>query len=331
MPVTVSERVKWFTLVKKVSFLLPLILMPVLFQCSDDSDEVGFDQLSEYARKFLLLRSSQGLQTAAGSASAINHIFASLRMIGYYEGDPGSDADSYVIDDPWVSCAEVTEFDHPDGSSTIIRDYAGGCEEDGFTYFLFGKITETYLFNTRMLGTSYRSDYLYNVAYENFGSRHEVDTIWMMNGNGRYEGWGEYDTVSSKFEGEFSYADDIIYCFADAEFEYASSGRTRYSDKQWEQVAGGYSRFAEGDNFYRSDILRTLVVRYNCMGGENQLWLFPIPVAGLENITYRYGGKTGEFLIDYGNGSCDDEVVIIENGKRVRIRMMQAITALINN
>lgn len=51
-------------------------------------------------------------------------------------------------------------------------------------------------------------------------------------------------------------------------------------------------------------------------------------VSGLEKITYRQDGKTGEFIIDYGNGECDNVIYILENGKRIRIEMDVLLTIL---
>jgi hypothetical protein len=40
---------------------------------------------------------------------------------------------------------------------------------------------------------------------------------------------------------------------------------------------------------------------------------FPRYVSGRELIRYKQDGEEGSFIIDYGDGSCDSKITIIEN------------------
>jgi len=48
-------------------------------------------------------------------------------------------------------------------------------------------------------------------------------------------------------------------------------------------------------------------------------------VSGKERISYRQGDKEGSFIIDYGDGECDNVIVIIENGKRIKVDLSDSV------
>lgn len=310
-----------------------------LFHCSE-SEEPGIDQLSDEARNFLMMRFSGSYRLETTAANVINRSFTSA-LGPYYSGGrtvngPNSGSDSTLIDDPWnwETCAEVTETENEDGSITTIRDYGDGCEEGWgeFKYWMFGKLIETYRYLCTTKGTKLHSDYFYDVIYDRFGGRYNDDYSWLMDGRGRYDGWAEWDTVNHRFSGEFTHADNIEHEFNGNAYGYSSEGSSSYSEKAWEQAAGGFYQYTEGENFYRSDILKKLVMRFDCFNEGLSMFNFAmVYTSGIEKITYNQNGRSGEFLIDYGDGSCDSIIYVIENGRRVRINFNQLLTLLSRN
>lgn len=300
----------------------------VLFRCADDN-ELEIDQLSEEARTFLAMRLNRSAQFEATAAGLINRSFGTMSG-GRFSGGRTQDdpqEDSTLVDDPWSwnTCAEVTETENEDASVTVIRDYGEGCEEgwEGFKYWMFGKLTETYRYLNTISGTKYQSNYFSNILYEGYGGRYSDDFTWLIDGTTHYNGWCEWDTVTYQFSGSFSENSNLTSRYCDWEYSYSSEGTSVFDDHRWEQAAGGFYRYAEGDNFYRSDILKKLVMRFDCTNDDRLgllIWGMTY-VSGLEKISYRQNGKTGEFMIDYGNGDCDNVIHIIENGKRIRIKM----------
>lgn len=314
---------------RKYAYALPLFLASVFIGCSDN-EEAGIDQLSEQARSFLSMRLNLVAQFETAATTLINRSFNAVSG----NPSPGGDSDSTLIDEPWIgeTCAVITEIENSDGSTTIIRDYGNGCQEGqhGFEYWMFGKVTETFRYIHNITGTRYRNEYLSRVNYEQYGGRYSDDYTWLINGAANYNGWSEWDTVAQKFYGSFTESSDLVSKYGDWEYSYSSEGVSHYDDTHWEQAAGGFYQYAEGDGYYRSDILRKLVMRFDCPHDDSMgLMVFGLTyVSGLEKITYRQDGKTGEFIIDYGNGECDNVIYILENGKRIRIEMDVLLTIL---
>lgn len=316
---------------------VPTIIF-TLINCSDH-EELGLDHLSEQARTFLAMRLNRGAQFEAASADVINRSFGSV-MGQYFSGgrvldDPGTGGpDSTIINDPWdwETCAVVTETENEDGSFTTVRDYGDGCEEgwEGFKYWMFGKIIETYRYLISISGTKYHTNYLYDVIYDGYGGRYTDNFTWLLNGNARYEGWAAWDTISYQFSGAFSEVSDVQSQYENINYGYSSESTVTYDANRWEQAEGGFYQFTQGDGFYRSDILKALVMRFDCQneGIAEPLYFAMTYVSGIEKITYRQDGKSGEFMIDYGNGKCDNIIYIIENGRRIRVKLDDLWTIL---
>ena len=311
---------------KQKSFYAAFILFAVtLSRCAENEDLNDIGQLSDEVRTFLAMRLNRASQFESVAASLINRSFNTVS--GNYSGNGRIESDSALISEPWGGepCAVFTETENEDGSLTIIRDYGDGCQvgQDGFEYWMFGRLTETFRYIHRLTGTRYRSEYFSHVDYDHYGGRYSDDYTWIINGITNYNGWSEWDTITYQFNGSFTENSNLISKYGDWEYSYSSEGVSHFDDSRWEQASGGFYQYAEGDNFYRSDILKKLVMRFDCTSDDR---LVPLVwgmtyVSGLEKISYCQNGKTGEFMIDYGNGECDNLIYIIENGKRIRIKV----------
>ena len=78
-------------------------------------------------------------------------------------------------------------------------------------------------------------------------------------------------------------------------------------------------------------MLKSLVMDYTCFSMMNDMMMAPFwstYVSGRERIQYKQDGNSGEFEIDYGDGTCDNIIVIYENGKIFKIDLMADYGAL---
>lgn len=313
---------------RKNSVLVLVAGLALAFSCSDKEEFAGIEELSDYAKNFIGLRTGAMNAMGAPMNGAINRSFQnlyreSMASGGRMAGGP-NEGDTTIVDNPWEweTCATVTEFTNEDGSFTTIRDYGDGCEEGWgeFTWWMFGKITETYRYALSQNGSVFTDDYFFQVIYDNFGGRYYLDDKdWKINGGSHYEGSSSYDTANSKFSGSFTYSDETTYSYGDENHSYQASGETDYNEEQWVMNSGSY-RYGDGNNYYHSTVLKPLVYKYNCFDASLLGGFFLITyVSGREQIEYKDGDNEGSFIIDYGNGKCDNVIVIIENGKQIKI------------
>lgn len=262
---------------------------------------------------------------AESMAGPVNQSFQGLfsqafRPNGRVAGDSSDmPADTTIIDDPWQSCAVITNTTNEDGSQTTIYDYGDGCEEGwgDYKYTMFGKYTSTYLNLISQNGSVFKNSYYYKSTYDNYGGIYTGGWSFLMNGGGIYEGESEYDTATQKFSGTYSYDDETMYRYDSTDYYYKSKGTTRYSTDKYiiESSTGSYTY---GDNYYKSKVLKPMIADYSCYR-QNSLvdnfCFFFMFVEGRERIQYKDGDEEGSFEIDYGDGTCDNIVTIYENGK----------------
>ncbi|MFN3839533.1 MAG: hypothetical protein ACK4RF_02400 [Cyclobacteriaceae bacterium] len=319
---------------KKSFAIIMAASLALVFSCSDN-ETAGIEQLSDYAKSFLSLRIGSRDALASSTNGAINRSFQNLNAFAFSGGrkkDGPNQGDTTIVDPwPWQSCAEITEFDSEDGSHTIIYDYGEGCEEGWgeYTWMMFGKFTETYRYLFTQDGSLFNDDYFYQVEYDNYGGKYFDDIEWRLNGSSRYEGTSAYDTVKNTFSGMFNYDSETEYSYGDVQYAYEASGESTYNEKQYEMKSGGY-RYSEGDDFYQAEVLKPLVYKYTCFNSPLfEGLLLMTYVSGQERISYKQGDKQGSFVIDYGNGECDNVIIIIEDGKRIRIDLSKSMDLIL--
>lgn len=299
----------------------------VIGACSDN--EPANAPLSDAAKQYLSMRLGSNNSLAESMNGPINQSFRGLFNLtnipnGKRSGDstsnPGEPGDTTIIEDPWQSCAVITEIDNEDGSHTTIRDYGDGCEEGwgDYKYLMYGKVTDTYRNQYSQLGTVFKDSYFYSVDYDNYGGSYSWGGEWAMEGGGTYEGESEYDTAKQKFSGSYSYEDETTYRYDSTTYFYSGFGTTYYNETKYVIESSEFEYSSGEDYFYKSKVLKPLVSDYSCyssMWGQESFAMYISFVSGRERIQYRDGDKEGAFEIDYGKGECDNIITIYEDGK----------------
>lgn len=317
-------------MIRKSIWLLAFIALG----CQENEPKPTVNDLSDFAMKYLSLRSG-----SLNSASMSQNGAMTQSFNGAYQGAYGPSAqseggvvtsDSSIVGPPEQSCGTFTEIDNPDGSHTSITDYGKGCTfgEGDYEYEMWGKMTSTTKYTDSREGSLYEYTYLYRGSFDHFGGRNFYNgdtTDWETNGTYSYEGYSEYDTSTYKYSGWYNNYDSSDYHYGDDEYSYQSAGKTTYDQNKSVVEQNSYS-YTEGDNYYRSDVIKPLVMDYSCnifspradgLAIACPIWMFY--VSGTEVVNYRQDGKEGSFTIDYGDGTCDAIIVVTENGVSVTI------------
>lgn len=316
------------TTIKLTGFICFAAILGII-SCSDESENA---ELSPAAKQYLSMRMGSNNAMSQSMSGPINQSFESLfnksgGLNGRIAGDTSSTgvpSDTTIINDPWKSCAVVTEIDNENGSHTTILDYGDGCEEgwEGYKYFMHGKVTSTYQNLFSQIGTIFKNSYYYSSQYDNYGGNYNGQWSWLMNGGGTYEGESEYDTTNQKFSGNYSYQDETTYQYDSVTYYYKGVGSTYYDETKYVVESSEYEYASGEDYYYKAKVLKPLVADYSCYQ-QNSLresfCFFWIYVSGRERIAYKDGDKEGSFEIDYGSGECDNIIVIYEDGKRTVI------------
>lgn len=300
--------------------------------CSDN--EPGNAPLSDAAKQYLSLKLGSNRASAESMSRPINQSFqglfgASAVYNGRKSGDstvnPGEPGDTTIFEDPWTSCAVITEFDNEDGSHTYIQDYGEGCEEGwgDYMYFMHGKVTSTYRNQYTQVGTGFTDSYYYSTAYDNYGGNYNGEGAWVINGGGTYAGESEYDTADFTFSGQYSYEDETTYQFDSTSYFYKGLGTTSYTNTKY-VIKSNETEYSTGpDHYYKALVIFPLVSDYTCYTFAdrvaNSIGLWFVYVSGRERIEFKEGDLSGTFEIDYGDGTCDNLITIYENGNETEI------------
>ncbi len=204
--------------------------------------------------------------------------------------DDGWDDTTDVWDD-WESCAEITETENEDGSFTLVMDYGdGGCEEYGL--LMKGKITMTWKMD--------ENGYYFEEIYENY-FMYDVT----IDGKVVFEGsWNEISWENFTWEGE----EDLKFTFEDGELiEMKGKFKEKGDANSYTVLEGSYSYSSSLAYSFSYEVTKPLVYLYTC---ENTY----IPVEGTEKVNYTEDGESEEFVMDYGDGACDNKYTITSNG-----------------
>ena len=325
----------------KISSLFALIF--VLFSCTEDTQKATVKDLSDYARNYLKMNLSGASQNSMALSNQGNPVNASFQRLfnsanGFSGGRLAEDSasvppsDTTIINDPWVSCATVTTTLNKDGSQTTMYDYGDGCEEGypGYKYLMFGKYSSTFRNSAEHVGSLYKESYLYKWLAENYGGRYYYNndtTEWHSNGSSDYSGESQYDTAKQTYSGNYTYSADNEYAWDSIQYLYKGHGKTSYTEKQFVIESSVYEYTYNGD-YYKTEVIEPLVSRYDCNGGGiSYCRMFFTYVSGREFIRYKQDGKEGSFEINYGDGTCDNIVVVTENGKSIEVDLGNRIVA----
>ena len=320
------------------ALLLVAGLAGLVSSCSDDETQTGsIEDLSVEAKSFLALRVGSSEAMKEGRNSAINSSFQGFfseggRRAGRKAGDSTDvEPDTTIISPGVPDCADVKFSEIPGGYSTSV-DYGEGCDLSwgDFIYIVYGKYSQKNVWKLTQNDSEFENEYEFESEYENYGARYESTGLsnsdslgkhsWSMDGESRYSGVSVYDSINGKFNGSYSNNDDITYTYDDQTYTYFSEGESSYDDKKSTQIKNTY-RYTEGTNFYESVVLSPLVYKYTCaaVGGFFENGITASYVSGREKISYKQGDQSGSFIIDYGDGACDNIITIIENGVEIKI------------
>ena len=324
---------------QQIESLVILASILLAIGCADNDPSFNsLEELSPEAKAFLGMRNgaNQALSAAGNSNPATASInksyqgaYNSYATVSGAEG-VSENTDTTVIEPypypGWESCANITQTINPDGSTTTTTDYGDGCEEGNeyYKYFMHGKNIYTYKYGQTQSGSVFKYTYFTRYRSENFGGKYyyESDTSeWVSNGRSTYSGESQYDSLDHSFSGYYAHSDTSEYTYDDITYIYKSIGETMYDDHKSVVEASNYE-YSYGGDFYKSEVLIPLVTDYTCMspsmGGVNGGMMMPYwstYVSGRERIQFKQGDSEGNFEIDYGNGACDNIIVIYENGK----------------
>ena len=193
----------------------------------------------------------------------------------------------------WESCAEITEFTDDEGYEVFIMDYGDeGCEEYG--YLTKGKVT----FRSKWDENGWDSD----TKYENFGDKH-----FMINGTASDRGTWSEDSLNCS--GSYEGSEDLTIWFIDEdgiteEFSMKGSYKEEYDANSMTILESTYTyESTEGESYYY--VVETpLYYNFLC----EDVW---VPVSGIE----KFNTEDGEYIIDYGNGACDNLGMITHDGE----------------
>jgi hypothetical protein len=351
---------KYFNMKKIILWtVFSLIAAGILVSCSDESDQINQDELSEFAMNYLTMRAGSQSAQLDRQEGALNQSFQNLfgNYMGMVRGriaedstgntEPGNPGDSTVWDypsdtviyeDPWISCATITETVNEDGSVTTITDYGDGCEEgySDWKYRMWGAVISTYLYNSTFNGSVFKDVYYFDSEYDHYGGYYYYDSSeWEMNGTSHYEGESTYDTTNWSFSGWSAYEDHTIYRWNETAYEYNGEGKFTYDNHLWVTEYSDYEYTTGDDYYYKTSVLEPLVIDYSCTFPDhanglavsgtdsNFCLLIPIYISGVERIQYRQDGEAGDFIIDYGDGECDYIIKVTENGKTVTVNLAE--------
>jgi len=320
---------------RKTSILLAFIFM--ILSCSEDAQKTSINDLSEYARNYIKMNmggASQNSMALSSQSSPVNGSFQRLFSAanglagGRLAGDStGSSSDTTIISNPWVSCATITTTTNNDESVTTLYDYGDGCDEGSeyYKYFMFGSYSYTSKNTSENVGSLFKDSYQYKWQSNNYGGKYYYNndtTEWHSNGTSDYSGESQYDSDNQTYSGGYTYNFDYQYSWDTIVYVCKGHGKSSYSQKQY-VVEANTSEYTYNSNYYKTEVLEPLVSRYDCnqssSGGINTFCAIFYYVSGREFIRYKQDGREGSFEINYGDGSCDNIITIVENGKSVEI------------
>ena len=216
-----------------------------------------------------------------------------------------------------VTCAKVTDTANADGTHTTVYDYGLGCDDGGS--LIKGKITYVWKADNISYYSSVAYDHYYSYGME-------------MNGNSNYsftsDGHSGYimpgahavsDSMMSKlpvfnWSGTSNGQDDITMTFDNGDITiYKSRYKNVWDSISYNVVEGDYYYSDKSSSYeYHYVVSKPLVTDYACTSS----W---VPVSGTESITTTQDGITGEYTLDYGDGTCDNLALLTENGKTSQV------------
>jgi hypothetical protein len=200
------------------------------------------------------------------------------------------------------SCAEITTVVDDEGYMVTIQDYGeDGCEEWGT--LVKGKIT------TKIREKDGSFEFI--EIYENYSmGDFSMNGFWSSTSTETWQ-WGEgTDSTSGNFEMTYTSSEEMTITYEDGE---TVTTKGTFSEKF---TSGSLYIITEADFTYESSIygkftykvLSPVVTNMNCSDSF-------VPVSGIEEWT----DQENTYIIDYGDGTCDNLATVTENGETYTI------------
>ena len=310
-----------------------------LFSCQDDSKEATVEQLSPFAKKYIGMQWGNGTLNSMSndnlSSKIANQSFNRLyNAASFAGGRAGEDKDTTIVEDPlnWVTCAKVTVVENEDQSTTTSYDYGDGCLEgnsETYQYLVYGKYSYTNRHTSEQDGDVFKDAFISNYISENYGGSYYWGgdtTTWSLNGYSNYSGESEYNQKTNNYNGQYTYDYNNTHIWEGSVYANEGRGKTSYTHEYY-RVDERDDTYSQTENsYYRSTVLSPLVARWDCNPWLEQtdgiaycIWM-PTFTSGREFIRYKSeDGTEGSFVIDYGDGECDNIITIIENNVAVKL------------
>ena len=279
-----------------------LVIIGGFLGCNKNND---ITPKNEEIQKYIELKSKIGaFQSKDGIAfNAMNAIGRSMKAKSFNkDGRDDNDTTNWDWED-WT-CAQVNEFINDEGYTVTVFDYGDeGCEEYG--ELTKGKITYIWKEN----GNEYYSKVIYESFYS-YGMIMNGHSEYTYTDNGNY--CEDYNDWS--WSGTSTCDEDINMIFEDGEeFNYTAKYSDKWDENSYTVIEGNFSYKSTSEGYeYNYKVNKPLVYNFKC---EEAF----VPVSGVEEIYYKDEDGVFEFLIDYGEGTCDNKAMVTENGETYEI------------
>ncbi|SNT36953.1 hypothetical protein SAMN05421640_3602 [Ekhidna lutea] len=312
---------------KSIIASLWIALAILVWSCNDSSESPVDVQQENIVADNLLVNSNSALNRlrSNGIGGPMGALFGNFQSSNGGRTDQSPSAmfrnarSANDSTDTEPTCLVETWEDDGQGNYTYTLDFGDGC--DYYGEWLKGKLVEK--------GSYSESSFSSNSTYINFGG-HD----WTIDGTHSYSGtWetsdetsepSDHDSVAYHYNASYEFSADLHMAY----MEYGHDSTTDVStDEQLIEVdyvaqgaeevdQHGYTinsrtesvDVSTGESF-SSQVDIPLFYDFECE--DEGVWIF---VSGQQSGSYTYGDQTGTYSINFGDGSCDNIVVVTENG-----------------
>ena len=309
-------------------------VVALIWSCNE-TDETPFIDQENIVLENLLVNSNSALNRlrSTGIGGPMGAIFGNFQSRnGRTDSSPlkmmsrGKVADDSVgVEKP--KCLVETWEDDGVGNYTYTIDFGDGC--DYYGEFLKGKMVEK--------GSYTENSFSSIVAYTKFGGQD-----WMIDGTHNYSGtWEEVTINGISMPADTVDTDSLDYqdYYYNASYEFSADLTTSYMEYGYDTTSevstgerlvevdyiaqgseevdqNGYTVKSRSESVtintgesFQAQVDIPLFYDFNCE--DEGVWIF---VNGKESGSYTVDDQTGTYSIDYGDGSCDNIVMVTENG-----------------
>jgi len=287
-------------------FFTLIILIAITVSCdqvSNDTIIIENDNVSDIADKYIEIQQKLMQSQAA--------IFMFRTNMGYkgFEGikKAANKQKSFVADTSeydWT-CGEVSEGIDNDNYYFFSVDYGiEGCDDWGI--WMKGKYTNRYFVTDSSLQLE---DLFQNYSMEN--TEDSANYYFEING---YTKCNFTNMTPEEYLGD--HEENFIMNYNDEIFSSQAIFKDAINNESYEILLGEATYKSSTQNYiYHTKILKKLVYSFNC--GINTY----TPISGREEINYTDNELSLNFTVDYGEGECDNIIMIYEQGQVFTINL----------